>query len=263
MGQDEFLERIAESNRLYKAAEALGQLKAWDKFFKRDAVKDNVMGEAYCQSNLPASVKRGDDWQTNPHHKGDSRTKQYSEPKPNSKVFNQREAMIRKACAKRSVEYVPVRSKLKGRSKGRKQSSSAASARAIRDRGSKRSGAGTCPDVRARPAKRRYGSSTGKVFAANGENGVDGGGFMEAVDESGLVEDDDCLGAGADDPASVAAAQQTPSAPLSRPSEEVLVPAAAGGVVEGAGDDALVETFENFGNIWSRKFFLNSMLTCA
>ena len=56
--------------------------------------------------------------------------------------------------------------------------------------------------------------------------------------------------------ASVAAAQPAPSAPLSRPSEEVLVPAAAGGVAEGAGDDALVENFGNFGNIWSRRFIV-------
>ena len=46
-GQDEFLERIEESNQLCKAAEALGRLKAWDNFFKRDALKNDVMGEAY------------------------------------------------------------------------------------------------------------------------------------------------------------------------------------------------------------------------
>ena len=84
-GQDEFLERIAESNQLYKAAEALGRLKAWDKIFKRDPLKDDVMGEAYCQSELPVYVKLGSVWKKT-NHKGDSRTKLYSEPKPKSKV---------------------------------------------------------------------------------------------------------------------------------------------------------------------------------
>ena len=73
-GQDEFLKRIAESNQLYKAAEALGQLKAWDNIFKRDALKNDVMGEAYCQSNLPVYVTDVLDWKKK-NHKGDSRTK--------------------------------------------------------------------------------------------------------------------------------------------------------------------------------------------
>ena len=59
LGQDEFLERIAESNRLYKAAEALGQLKVWDKFFQRDAVKDDVMGRPIVSLNYQRVSKVG------------------------------------------------------------------------------------------------------------------------------------------------------------------------------------------------------------
>ena len=147
-GQDEFLERIAESKahskQLYKAAEALGRLNAWDKIFTRDAVKDDVMGEAYCQDGLPNYVKDGRDWpRTN--HKGDSRTKRYTNPKPNSTDFKQREAKIWRACAKRGVPpplFLSQQERRMGRTLCR-------SARAIRVRaGSKRSGAGTGPDVR-------------------------------------------------------------------------------------------------------------------
>ena len=82
--------------------------------------------------------------------------------------------------------------------------------------GSKRSGAGTDPDVR--PAKRRAGSRKGvkatrcKVSAANGAGGVDGGhSGMGAEEEGGLVGGD-LMGAGANDPAAAEAPGQSPSA---------------------------------------------------
>ena len=174
--------------QLYIAAEALGRLNAWDKIFTRDAVKDDVMGEAYCQDGLPNYVKDGSDWpRTN--HKGDSRTKRYTNPKPNSTDFKQREAKIRRACARRDVPPPPFLSQQERRM-GR---TLCRSARVIRVRaGSKRSGAGTGPDVR--PAKRRAGSRKGvkatrcNVSAANGAGGVDGGhSGMEAEEEDGPV----------------------------------------------------------------------------